>query len=261
MAFDLRTSFRTPVVGPLNAALTSATTGNQTLPDEISFGLWSFSTTYQLYRGNSPVQMMLNPTSVRWSRAKRLVKNDTLDGSVFTHFLDRNGRNNDLIKLEFSGNTGNIDLRGSLVSEDDLAAAAGFLGARGTAADRALADQIDTGALRKLITFHKLRQMSEEPVIFTVQSLEDTESTEVVSAQTSNEFLIQYVSPLFPSNILISGIYASPVQFEESGENPNSVDYTFDFWVKEITPDTDMFLSLLESATAEALRQSAQAGA
>lgn len=258
MAFSLRSVFRVPVEGPLAGALNRASPGNQVLPDIRAAGLWTFSSTQRLYFGQGPVTMALNPSSVRHSRAKRLQKVDTMDGSTFTHFLNRRGRNDDLLKLEFRGNTGNIDLRGSVSTEDDLAAAAGVFGQRGTAADVQLNSQLDTGAMNKLVTFHRLKALSQEPIVFAAQSLETTESTELTTVQVENEFLIQYISPIYPSNVLLSGIFAQSVQFEENAESPFDVDYSFEFWVTQAYPSEDEFLQLLETVSPQALLRASQ---
>lgn len=54
------------------------------------------------------ISMMVNPNSIKWTQSKRIVKKDTLGGSVYFHFSDKNGRNNDILTLNFSGTTGYI---------------------------------------------------------------------------------------------------------------------------------------------------------
>lgn len=66
--------------------------------------------------GGSPsvlqvVELPLNPRSVAFDQPKRFVKKDTRTGSVFFHFTDPDGRNQDLLTLTFEASTGNIDPR------------------------------------------------------------------------------------------------------------------------------------------------------
>ena len=258
MPFGVTNIFKVPVQGPLASALTTTGSNNQNLPDERSAGLWTWTSTKRLYLQQAPIQMALNSSSVRVTQQKRMQKIDTMESSVFMHFLNRRGKNNDLVKLEFRGNTGNIDLRGSVATEDELDAAAGFLGPRGTSADQQLSNSIDTGAFLKLVTFHQLKQLSQEEMVFTVQSTGGEDETQVINAQSDNEFFLQYISPVYPSNILITGIFAMPVQFEENGEAPTDVDYSFDFWVTNVYPDEDEFLALLQVNSAQALLAAAQ---
>jgi len=93
------------------------------------------------------ITMAVNPKSVQFSQPKRHVKVDTRDGSVFFHFTNRKGQNNDILTMSFSGYTGNIDLRGSLTDPLDK--------------------ERDTGALNKLKVWHNLYQLTREPMVLT----------------------------------------------------------------------------------------------
>jgi len=250
--------FSVPTLGPIASALASAGNGSQVLPDIRAAGLWTLTSSRRIALGLPPVQMAINANQVKHARAKRFTKADTLEGSTFMHYLDKNGRNNDLLKLDFRGNTGNIDLRGSAVSEAEIEAATGILGPRGTAADAATARTIDTGAFFKLLTFHQLRQLSLEALVF-VPGIDNASTTPVPTAVAAeNEFMIQYLSPIYPSNILITGIFDQAVSFTEDAEDPNSVDYEFGFWVQSVYPDEDEFISLLETSSAQSLLSAAQ---
>jgi len=171
------------------------------------------------------IAMAVNPNSVKFVQPKRFSKKDTRDGSVFFHFTNNKGQNNDLLTLQFAGNTGNLDLRGSLgdpnqepsQSQQEVTNAASGQGAGS-----------DTGALYKLLVWHNLYLLTREPM--------------VLGDGTENLFSIMYSSPLFPSQITFQGFFTRVLEFEESAEKPNSRNYTFEFQVTATTPDLDEVL-------------------
>ena len=57
------------------------------------------------------VKMSMNPNSVSFRRPKRITEKKTQCGSTFMHWTDSTGRNNDILQLDFRGQTGNINLR------------------------------------------------------------------------------------------------------------------------------------------------------
>ena len=83
------------------------------------------------------VEMLINPKTIRWEQPKRITKRDTREGSVFFHFTNDRGENNDILTLHFNGSTGNIDMRGSE----------------------------DTGAFRKWLIWHNLYLLTREPIL------------------------------------------------------------------------------------------------
>src|SRR3990167_9157847 len=63
-------------------------------------------------RSNTPpLYMTINPQQVQFQQAKRIQRQDTIGGTTFFHFSNRRGQNNDLLTLQISGTTGNIDPR------------------------------------------------------------------------------------------------------------------------------------------------------
>lgn len=154
------------------------------------------------------IAMLVNPNSVKVTQPKRFTKKDTRSGSVYFHFTNSRGQNNDIATLAFSGNTGNIDLRGSLEKT---------------------APGPNTGALQKLIVWHNLYLMSREPML--------------LPDNTENQFTITYASKLFPLQIDFHGFFSKILDFEESGKKPNSLDYSFEFVVTSTEPDLDDWLS------------------
>lgn len=167
------------------------------------------------------IAMALNPKSVRFTQSKRFVKKDVRNGSVFFHFTNSKGQNNDILTMAFQGNTGNIDLAGSVITPERNPAAL----QSGTGIDAQQRVEQDTGALRKLMVWHNLYQLSREPML-----LDDN---------TENEFTISYVSPLFPQPITFVGFFEKVLEFEENAAKPNSRDYSFSFIVTRTEPDLD----------------------
>lgn len=174
------------------------------------------------------IAMAVNPNSVKFVQPKRYTKKDTRDGSVFFHFTNSKGQNNDLLTLQFAGNTGNLDLRGTLgdpnqnpsPSQQKVTNAASGTGAGA-----------DTGALYKLLVWHNLYLLTREPM--------------VLADGTENLFSIVYSSPLFPEQVTFQGFFTRVLEFEESATKPNSRNYTFEFQVTATTPDLDEVLQNL----------------
>lgn len=175
------------------------------------------------------IALALNPKSVRFTQAKRFVKKDVRNGSVFFHFTNSKGQNNDILTMSFQGNTGNIDLSGSVITPERNPTAL----QSGTGIDAQQRVEQDTGALRKLMVWHNLYQLSREPML-----LDDN---------TENEFTISYVSPLFPQPIEFKGFFEKVLEFEESAAKPNSRDYSFSFIVTSTEPDLDELVTYVLS--------------
>lgn len=186
-------------------------------------GIQVFSSIFQtqVAKAMPRITMALNPKSVRFEQPKRYTKKDTRSGSVFFHFTNTKGQNNDILTMRFQGNTGNIDLHGTFdAPEKDPGALQS-----GTAIDAQRRAEQDTGAFRKLMVWHNLYLLSREPML-----LDDN---------TENVFRITYVSQLFPRTIEFSGFFAKVLDFEENAAKPNSRDYSFDFIVTSTEPDLD----------------------
>lgn len=160
------------------------------------------------------IGMAVNPSSVTFTQTKRWTKKDTRQGSVYFHFTNEQGQNNDVLTIQFKGNTGNIDLRGT-VGNPDLSIdqnAQGF----------------DNGALQKFLCFHNLYLLTREPML--------------LNDGTENTFTIGYQSGLFPE-IIFNGFFSKVLEFDENGEKPNSRDYSFEFIVKSSFPSLDTVLA------------------
>lgn len=158
------------------------------------------------------IAMRVNPKSIRFKQPKRFSEKKKFNGSQFYHFTNSKGQNNDILRIEFKGNTGNIDRRGSI----DATSPPGTPPAN------------DTGAIAKLLAWHNLYLLTREPML-----LEDG---------TENTFTISYISPLIPVVVDFTGFFAEILEFEETGEKPNSRDYSMQFVVTATMPDLDDLL-------------------
>lgn len=163
------------------------------------------------------IVMNINPNMVRFKQPKRFTKKDTREGSVFFHFLNSRGQNNDILTIEFVGNTGNIDQRASIPEEQP------------NDANDPLTLEQDGGGLRAILCWHNLYLITREPL--------------VLNDGSENEFTITYVSPLFPQSIDFTGFYNQVLEFEEDAKKPHSRNYRFEFTVQDVNPPLDEILS------------------
>jgi hypothetical protein len=173
-------------------------------------------------QGTLPVvSTLVNPSSIQWTQAKRIQRQDVRNGTVFTHFMNTAGQDIDILELTLSGTTGNIDLR-----EETFAA---------------FATQ-PVAARRKLQVWHNLYALTREPRLI---------PPNIVNKQT-----IRMQTKLFPGTIRLSGFYSSVLQFTESADAPNSVDWTMNFTVQDTTPDLNeiMGATFKQLSSGEALQ-------
>lgn len=174
----------------------------------------------RLAAGEAVIQMAVNPNSISWRQAKRITKRDTQEGSVYYHFTNSKGENNDILVLDFRGNTGLIDKRGDIDSNTGT-----FSTSLGSS----------TGAVKKMTIWHDLWNLTREPIL-----LEDG---------IINEFLISYSSPIIPVEIELVGFFNEVMQWEDSAEKPFTKDYSFSFTVQDVVPPLDEIIDLISVAT------------
>lgn len=166
------------------------------------------------------IEMAVNPNSITFRQAKRITKRDTQEGSTFFHFTNSKGENNDILTLDFRGNTGNLDIRGDLTTDRGLfSTQSGF----------------NTGANKKLAIWHNLWALTREAML-----LDDN---------TRNEFMIQYSSIGIPVQIFIIGHYSNVLEFTESADKPFTRDYSMSFTVQEVVPPLDELSTLIQEIT------------
>lgn len=161
------------------------------------------------------IAMSVNPKSIKWSQPKRIVKRDVQEGSVFYHFTNSKGENNDILKLSFSGNTGNINIESDLIRDNDAQTG------------------MSTGAIQKARTWFNLWNLTRERIL-----LDDGKD---------NDFFIIYTSPIITYPITLIGFFDQVLDWTDAAEKPNSKDYTFSFTVKETSPPVDELLSSIQT--------------
>jgi len=226
------------------------------------------------------INMAVNPQSITWSQEKRIVKRDTMNGSTFFHFSDDAGRNNDILKLSFTGKTGNINVNtannipnaflNSQGGPADVAAARtaipsnpitspvvaaatsqGFTdGAGALAATRAIGyEQVETMKSAnglKLRIWHELYALSREPMLLTPENT----GVKDVPSMLKNEFFISYRTALFPTQIVFTGFFDKVLDFTESAMDPFNRDFSFSFTVTGSSPGLDEIAQKISSTLA-----------
>lgn len=150
-------------------------------------------------RGGLEIPMSLNPKQVRFDWPKRFSRQDTQRGTVFHHFTNSKRRNNDVMEITITANTGLINPEVCKVEADRVA------------------------ALNRLQTFHNLYALTQEEM--------------VLADGTPNDFYMIYASQLFPVPITFHGFFKKVLSFSEEGSKPNSRDFTIDFTVTSIDPE------------------------
>lgn len=165
------------------------------------------------------ISMMVNPNSIHWTQPKRFSKRDTQNGSVFFHFANEMGQNNDILTLQFSGNTGNINTQNGIVASTDNASDI------------------------KLRIWHELYALSREPILLT-----DNLNGQQVLSGVRNDFFITYRTVLMPMPITFVGFFNNVLEFTESADKPFSRDYSFGFTVTNTSPPLDQLTEKINNA-------------
>lgn len=207
---------------------------NSFLTSEISVDAADFFTSRNARSFMPRIAMALNPNSVKFTQPKRFTKKNTRNGTVFFHFTNDQCQNNDVLTLSFKGNTGNIDRRGSLTSAGQ---SADPFAPTGTA----VPVDGDTGALRRILVWHNLYLLTREPMYF--------------SDGIENDFVITYMSALFPQAIDFHGFFNQVLDFEENAKKPNSRDYSFEFTVTSTDPPLENMLDEITTVLDRAVLQ------
>lgn len=159
------------------------------------------------------IVMSLNPNSMSFQHPKRITETKVSGGTAFTHWTDRGGRNNDVLRIAFQGRTGNIDVRGALpVTRNE--ASRELL--------RVETYQPPTKAIERTLVWHDLYQLSLEPML--------------LPDGRRNLMFLTYTSPLLRSTIDFSGHFEQVISFSENGQAPHSPQYDFTFVVTSSEP-------------------------
>lgn len=207
-------------------------------------------------RDNEPgVRFSINPSSVSFKLPKRITEKKTQGGSTFMHWTDSSGRNNDILKLDFRGQTGNINLRRAARLKFDNFNVKDYTGASpidwlnekvndfedwATAPDSIVQPEPvgtdrDMSGATKLLKFWDLHRLTTEPVV-------DNRGNPVYS-------LIYYSSPLFGNMyIRFIGHFSTALDFEDTAESPFNKTYSFGFTAIASEPSlTDIYEKMSDS--------------
>lgn len=228
----------------------------------------------------SVINMAVNPQSISWSQDKRIVKRDTMNGSTFFHFTNDASQNNDILKLSFTGKTGNINVNtannvpsaflnsqggpietantrtaipSNPITNPIVAAATstGFTDANGAVnASRAMAyeqvENMKSANGLKLRIWHELYNLTREPVLL---DSKNTQRNDIPNG-LKNEFFISYRTALFPTQIVFVGFFDRVLEFTESANDPFNRDYSFSFTVTDSSPGLDEIAQKISSTLA-----------
>lgn len=181
------------------------------------------------------VALRVNPHNVTFKQAKRVTKRNTQGGTVYMHWADENGQNNDVLEMQFRGRTGNINLRKDPTAKKSVTGQAlqdfaNWLS--GTSPENA--DKYTNQGGAKLFTWSRLFQLTRMPMID-------------LKTKRKNVFYILYRSPLFPRPILFLGFFNNVLDFGETAENPYLVEWSFNFIVQSTQPDLDQLSDYIVS--------------
>lgn len=201
--------------------------------------------TYRMKHGIKGLSMMMNPTGVTFRQTKRISRRDTQGGACFFHWTNMTGRDNDVLQLDFSGSTGNINLRtgGYNTSGNIFDKGAAYInkgtdwlnskiteGQQNAEAVLGLQPQgvaKNLAGASKLASFWNLYEITRAPV------LDPTDGSPVYS-------MISYASPLFGNTfVTFVGHFNNVLEFEDSADQPFSKRWSFSFTALGANPSLD----------------------
>jgi len=162
--------------------------------------------------GVAPLCMLINPQQVQFAQTKRIQKQDVVGGTIYFHFSNARGQNNDILTLSLSGTTGNIDPRAFQRQIGRI------LGADLTF-DR-------TGAKDHLLAWLRFYKLTLDPIV-------DLE------AGVPNMVTMTYASALFPKQVKFRGFFMNVLQFSESAQEPFQRQWSVQFTVQSTDPPLD----------------------
>jgi len=193
-------------------------------------------------RGEPPLQLRINPQSVAFNQPKRISKKNTQAGTVYMHWSDENGSNNDILEMQFKGKTGNINLKHDKPNQPTLVGNALQTLANtlsNTPPNQGPAPNQGAG---KLYTWARLYQMTLAPTL----DFLPVGNTGGTSRQNITSYIV-YRSPLLPRAIRFGGFFNNALTFAENAEQPWLVDWSFSFIVQKTNPPLNQLTSYLNN--------------
>lgn len=189
------------------------------------------------------VSMLMNPSSVSFRQSKRVTRKDTQGGSIYYHWSNRMGRDNDILEMNFSGSTGNINIRTGTIQQGVFATfpegrgPLPWLNSQASGAVMANDDDPATVKLRgndytvsgaaKLANFWNLYSLTREPVV-------DPKTGAPVY------YYVNYSSPLFGNTfVTFIGHFNNVMEFTDDASSPFAKTYNFGFTVLASNPSMD----------------------
>jgi hypothetical protein len=192
------------------------------------------------------VSMLVNPSSVSFRQNKRVVRKDTQGGSIFYHWANRMGRDNDILELDFSGQTGNINIRSGTIQNGAYGMFADDVGGRGPlewlnnlasgttmsnedqpASVKLRGNDFTVSGAAKLANFWNLYSLTREPVV-------DPKTGSPVY------YYVTYSSPAFGNTyVTFIGHFNRVLEFTDEAQKPFSKNYSFGFTVLSSIPSMD----------------------
>ena len=206
------------------------------------------TSTYRQKKNLPGVSMLMNPQTVSFRKAKRITRKDTQAGAVFYHWANRGGRNNDILEMDCSGQTGNINIRAGAVqrgsipfkkNDTQIPTDRGPLAFLNNIAKsntdvqglqslvRTQGDDYTASGVSKMANFFNLYSLTREP-------MHDPRTGEPVY------YYISYSSPLFGNTfVTFIGHFNRVMDFTEDASDPFNVKYSFGFTALSSSPSMD----------------------
>jgi hypothetical protein len=181
------------------------------------------------------LKMMVNPHSVTFNQPKRITKKNTQGGTVYTHWTDLNGQNNDILELQFKGRSGNIRQQPDPAKTGILQSVANGLQLGANALTGTTGDMntpTPNQGLAKHIAWSQLYQLTRLPVVDPATRLR-------------NVFDITYISPILPRPVVFLGFYNNVLNFTEDADRPWLIEYSYSFIVQSTQPSLDTLTQML----------------
>jgi len=198
------------------------------------------------------VSMIMNPTQVAFRQAKRITTRDTHAGKVFFHWTNSLGRNNDILGLEFTGRTGNlnfrtntlfngmygryktqIDGRGPIEWLNKISKNTRDASESGVAEVKLQGEGYSSSGIAKLANFWNLYALTREPIV-------DPRTGAPVY------YYITYSSPMLGNTfITFIGHFNRVMDFTDDANEPFSKQYSFGFTALSSIPSMDYLYNTL----------------
>lgn len=202
-----------------------------------------FTNTFREKNNLPGISLSMNPSAVSFRRPKRITERKTQGGSTFFHWTDSSGRNNDIMTMDFRGQTGNINLRRAarlkfntfgpreqgtnwlndkINDFEDWATKTDSL-----VSPQPLGSDRDMSGATKLVKFWDLYKLTTEP------NVDPTSGMPIFS-------IIYYSSPLFGNMyVKFQGHFNSALEFEDTADSPFNKMWSFGFTVTHSYPRMD----------------------